>query len=256
MATAEAVLDRPETEGDEGFPIIDRMIYGALDFAGFDQDRVTGFLEDNYIEARIAADGLSIGRVPVGSKVLDVYDEAIERGDTVAALEATGVFAVVLSSDFIDGFIARGAGIAHHKHGKLLDSLSDLTLRARIAKSIAIDFTDPEVAKFDKAAQLARVGGEGVVALTTVPDFLRGMFETTKTGKKKQFADGSYVLTAMVEKALDASGTKRGKGRKLLHAASMGSLVTATAFAYADGVQRIGKKVQTFRDRPRMMQIV
>lgn len=244
MATEEAVPDHPEAEEERGFPVYDRMLYGVLDFVGLDQDTVTTFLEDNYIESRIAADGLSLGRVAVGCKIMDVYDEAVERGDTTGALMATGALVATLATDFVDGFIARGADITHHKHGAYLDALSDVALRARIAKSIAINPTNSNVPKWEKVAQLARVGGDALVGTTTVYDFLTGQYETTKTGKYKVNADAVYVVGAMFEKALDASGTERGKARKALHAVIMGGLLTATTLAYKDGADRIWEKIQ------------
>lgn len=214
---------------------LDAVIDKALTVVGVDPTSVETFLSSHQKGARIAADSISLVRIGLTSVSLNAYEHGrAERNRTKMVAGLIGG-AVGLSSDFVDGYIARKAHIDSSPRGRFVDAASDVIIRNMLRKSSLFsgnDFLDT-----------ARMGGEATVFVPAALDMIRGEFQSTALGQLKQGTDGFNAFLKAVAPLLPESWEMERRIKPVTDLAR----VAATGFAIRDGYDRARTLVHRIR---------
>lgn len=216
----------------------DGLLDGMFSAMGIAPEAIEEYLSSHKKGARIAANTVSFSRVVLGEITIRSYERA-RKAKNVKMMSASVVaLGFIFATDFIDGYIARKAGIDESKMGKFIDSATDVYLRLRVAKSSIMENPD--------ALDKIRGVGELLVGSSAIPDMFRKQYDSTLEGKAKMWADGMTALTKITGQILEVNQGENPNSStqdavKMLENAAR---VVGTGLAWTDGVKRRARKMK------------
>lgn len=210
----------------------DAILDRSFSAIGIAPEAIEYFLKSHKKGARIAANSLSLARIVLGEVTVRQYENAYKKKNIKKMSLAAVVLGFLLTSDFIDGYIARKAHIQNNKSGKILDSAADVYLKARIISSSISESSD--------ALDKVRGVGELLVAMSAVPDVFKGKYESTTEGKLKTWADSGTAVARVARQILETKQKKNSDSsiQQTLKILEDTARIVGIGLALTDGIKR------------------